>query len=559
MAIKLTPIESELIFEHLPVSKEEFEKLPEKERKKWFEEREKWRSEVEKVDGESRRVELSRMLHRVLDQKLGSHLQGIIEKKDAFERLGTLFTIASLPEEIPLKKSEKDIKNIMAAADHGKALHERLLPFLKKIIPLEKTKLQDEALENSEYLSNLFKYHAGYKDDKNRLEVFQMIHKAFLEDGVKGVKKVKYHSEHFKEALKDEKTRKFAEDLDGLLGEVTAGGGRKFDLHEVFKGKLEDFEAHSKQEKLDEALAEAERKAQATAGELKKALSDVGDDALSKRVEKLVAKRDFEALREEAEGLKKKQAAGKKEKIRSFAIGALSRMASLGKQEDMRKAIHAGKEIAAELEKLEGKPLGKQYESLSELERKFGRGNLEKHEKALAALGKASFLDLSYFIKQVLEPPQKSAGETVTARIVHDADLLFTLGKFENNCQSPGVTHSQSLLGFAIHPSELTIGFFNEEGEFIGFSFAHFMQHGDGHAVAIERPYSNHGGLKPAMEELRKQIAGKIEVLAQKRGLKIKAFPSNEKPSGLKTLPSPYVSKWYDIKSGEVSGGEQIG
>jgi len=526
------------------------------------EQREKWKAKIRAIDSVSKRVEISRCLESIWRQNLDVHLQGVIEKKDAFERLETLSIIANLPENIPLKNSETDIKKIMASSEHEKALHETLSKYLKEIIPLEKTELRKEALNNPEYLSNLYKYHADYKKNSDHLEIFQMIHKAFLEDGVEGVKKLKYHDKHFQKALEDEKTRKFAEDLDELLGEVTAGGSMKFNLHEVFKGKLEDFKIHSKQEKLDEALAETERKMKETASELVKAVKEVGDEELSKRVEALVKKGDFKSLSEEAkkltEELKKQKFEGKREKARNFVIGASSKMASLGEMEDIQNAVDAGKKIAAELEKLEGKSLAEQYKTLSQLEREFGRENLERYEKTLAALGKASFLDLKYFVKQVLEPPQKPTGETVTARIVHDASLLFTLGKFENNCQSPGVRNSQSLLGFAAHPNELTIGFFDKEGEFVGFSFAHFLQHGEGYAVAIERPYSNHGSLKPTMEELRKKIADKIEVLAQQHGLKIKAFPSNEKPSGLKTLPSPYVSKYYDMKGGVVSGGEEI-
>ncbi len=599
MALELTPIDKDLIFNHLPVQLEPnlcsglessrtpgektvFEELEEKQAgeenpekkvrlEKLLEECRKWAEKVEKEDSHGQRVEVARMLHGVLEKNLGGSLWGVAEKRDAFKRLETLYTIASLPKEIQFNESK--VKKIMASDEHEKLLRDSLSEILKSIIPLEKEIKEEKALKNMEYLSNLFKYHAGYKNNRNHLELFQAIHKAFLEDGVEGVKKLKYHNEEFKDVL-DEETKKFAEELDERLGEVTAGGASsgKFDLYEVFKGKLGDFQQHAEQEKLDEALKDALKKAesdvQTIANNLKGALNESGDATLSELsglVENLVEKRDFNGLRNEAEKLMgKKFEKEKLEKTRNFAIGNLNRLADkigiLVNQEELSKAIAVGKEIAAGFANLKDMPLEDQYKTLSNLERKFGRENLEKHEKRLASLGKANFMDLRYFVKQVLEPPQKPSGETVKARIVHDASLLFTLGKFENNCQSPGVQQSQSLLGFTAHPSELTIGFFDEDGEFIGFSFAHFLKHGEGHALAIERPYSNHGNLKPVMNKLLEEIAKKIDVLASEKRLELKAFLSKNKPSGLdlKVLASPFVSKWYDVKGGEVHGGEKI-
>ncbi len=546
MSIKLTPLEKKLIYNHLPLQ---------------LGEREKWAKKVEDVDSIGKRVELARMLCQIVEKKLGWGLQGVAEKPDALKRLETLYTIACLPENILLKN--EDVRGIMESPEHEKLLGEKLNEFLKKIIPNLTKIVEENALRNTEYLSNLFEYHENYKSDSNHLELFQMIHKAFLEGGVNEVKKLKYHDKHFQHALKDEKIRGFAEKLDELLGEVTASGayGGKFDLHEVFKGKLEDFERHAKEEKIDEALARAEKKVQESAEKLKNALKEFNDAELSKQVENLLKKRDFEGLRGVAGNLTKTKFTGKKERIRNLVIGALNAITSLGDQEKLREAVNAGKKIAERFGKLEGKSLREQYETLSSIEREFGRGKLEEHAKTLAALGKASYQDLSFFIKQVLEPPQKPSGGIVKARIIHDPSLLFTLKKFENNCMSPGTRQSQSLLGFTIHPNELTIGFFDEDGEFVGFSFAHFLEHENGHALAIERPYSNHGGLKPVMGTLTQEIAEKINELARDRGLQLTAFRSHEKPSGLiglKVLPSPYVKKYYDIKRGSVSGGEAI-
>jgi len=113
MTIELTPIDLKLIEHYLP--------LPE--------EREKWKAEIEAIDGKSERIKIARWLESVCEQNLGVHLQGVIEKKDAFKRLETLSIIASLPEEIPLKKTERDIKDIMASSEHEKALREKLLFF----------------------------------------------------------------------------------------------------------------------------------------------------------------------------------------------------------------------------------------------------------------------------------------------------------------------------------------------------------------------------------------------------------------------------------------------
>ena len=538
MPASMTPIEEDLIYTHLPLPKE----------------RDEWKRRIEEIEGDSERVQISRMLYNVLDKELGKALEKIIDKKDAFERLNTLFTISLLPQD--MKINAETAQKVINSPDHEEELHKILQESLKKIIPKLGDIKSTKSLSNGEYLQNLFKYHNHYAKTRDHLEIFQMIQKAFLEDGAEGVKKLQYHAKEFEDSLPDEKMRGFAEKLDKEIGEVSASNGGSSDLYELMKGKFEDFENHSQQESLED-VEEAGKKIEELKPQLEKALQSMEDKELSKKINKLVEGKNNEEMKKELENLKKQSLEGSKERSRNYLIGILTRITNLSSIQAVSDSIKTGEEVVEELKKMKGKPFEEQERMLRKIQEKQGAEKLEKAASTLGAMGKASFQDLNYFIKQVLNPPHKEEG-TITSHVTHDASELFTLGKFENNCQSPGIHQSQSLLGFVAHPSELVIGHYLDN-EFIGFTFAHFLKSEDNnYAILFERAYSNHGTLKTAMQQNIDKIKEKINEMAKKEKIPLKAIYKEESKGKYKVMHSPHVSKWYDCYSGEVRGGETI-
>lgn len=538
--IKLTPIEHELIYQHSG--------LPDEEKRRWH-------GLIEKIESTGKRVEIARQLHAILEKDFKDAIKGIANKKEPFKRISTLFTLASVPAEIGV--DQKVARKIAHSEDYSKKLSEFLENNIKRIIPLEKklTPEGSKALRDAEYLSNLFKYYYGYKNrlnNSNYVQIFQMIHKAFLEDGIEGVKKLKYDSKEFRNALPDDELREFAKNLDKAVGSV-GGSSKSENFYKTIKGKLEDYKKHKEEEK--ENISEQIEKQQSR---LEKEIENImGEMNADNSIKALVNKRDVERLKQKKETLK-----GKAKKIMNALIGKTSRLATIEKEADnAKKAANIGEEIVKKLSELKNKSAEEQIKTLEELRLKYNREALEHHAEVLSSLGKPVYNDLSFFISNLLNFQASDEKEKVISKITHNPKFLFSVGKFENNCQSPGVTHSQSLLGFVAHPNELTIAHFSPDGEFIGFSFAHFLksEESNKYALVIERPYSNHGNLKPAMVKASKKIAEKIEELAKKRKLKLKVFLKDEIPGGkYRVLPSPYLSKWYDVKGGEIGGGETV-
>jgi len=562
LPIPLTPLEEELIDTHMPVPKSE---------------KDAWRKMVEEMTSEGKRVEIVRTLHRVLeageeerpDKKIsesdyGQAFQGLIHKPDVLERIETLHTLASLPKEMRIKGSEA--RKVVASEDHIEKLHDLLQERISKIIPVKEFHPEGKAaLKNVEYLGNLFKYNAGYASDHNHLEIFQMIQKAFLEKGVKGLKELKYHSKEFQEALPEEKTRAFLEKLDEEIGSASTGAGGPIDLYKIVEGKLADYEAHQKEVAAKDVMQEAREQTAQIEGKLKGALTPFGESAESKpiaeKIAALLAKKDYKNLEKEKEALRGRSLTGRADRLRGAVVGQLDKLTTLVKEaESINEAVEVGKDVTESIRGLKGKPYEKQLELLEKIKQEHGREKLEKHGNALGVLGKPVYKDMSYFITQVLEPPQAGGeGEGVTTRITHNLQQLFTLGKFENNCQSPGVQQSQSLLGFVAHPSELTFGHFSNEGEYIGFTFAHVLQRKDGHSLIFERSYTNHGHLKETMRKTNEELGRRIEKLAKEKGVALKVYFHDRMPSKEHTvLRSPYVHKWYDVAHGQVHGGETV-
>jgi len=565
LPLLLTPLEKDLIDTHMPIAEKE---------------KEAWRAFVGKMDSEGKRVEIVRVLHRVLEageeeskdiskSDYGQAFQGLIHKPDVMERIETLHTLASLPKEIRVKGSEA--REIVASDRHVEKLQNVLQELVGRIIPVKEFHPEGRAaLKNVEYLGNLFKYRAGYRGDPNHLEIFQMIHKAFLEKGVNGIKELKYHSKDFQEALPDEKMRDFLEGLDGELGSKSAQAGKDIDIYKIVEGKLTDYEAHRREEKRD-VLEQAREQTAELENKLRNTLQPFGESKESKpvaeKIAALLAKKDYKNLEKEKEALRGKPLIGKVERLRGAVVGQLEKLMPLFKEtEKLHDTVEFGRTLTESFRELEGKPYEKQLELLEKIRQEHGNEKLENHAKTLNALGKQVYSDMGYFISQVLEPPRPAEeNETVTTRITHDAQHLFTLGKFETNCQTPGVQHAHAVLGFTAHPNELTFGHFSNEGEYIGFTFAHVLQAKQGGlALVFDKIYSSKGHLRDAIHKTNTELGKKIEQLAQKRGLALKVYQRDNMPrKELTVLPTPYVRyKWYDIandlRGAEVYGGETM-
>ncbi len=537
MPVSMTPLETELVYKFLPLPKE----------------RSEWKKRIEEIDNESERVQIMRALYKVLDKNYGKCLEGVIEKKDAFKRLNGLYSISLLPESVGVDK--KTVTNVINDPYYEKKVHEILRKGLERIIPNIGDIKSISALSNADYLQNLFQYHNYYSKTGNHLEIFRMIQKAFLEEGSEGVKKLKYHSKEFRGILPDDDIRSFAEKIDERIGEVSTLSKGDHSVFESLEEKFNDFANHSKNENLED-IEEAGKELEKLKPRLEKALANMNDARLSEKIKKAVEEKNDEELKKELEALKKQKFQGLKERNRNFLIGVLTREGNLSNMEAVSNSVKLGKEVVEELKNLKGKPVEKQESMLRQIREKYGVEKLDKVASTLKAFKNSTFQDLNYFLSVVINPPQKKEGN-VTSHVTHDATELFTLGKFENNCQSPGTRQSESLLGFAIHPSELVIGHYLND-EFIGFTFAHFLKSNNNYAILFERPYSNHSTLKNAMQKNIEKIKEKINEAAKNEKIPLTAVFKNELKGDYKVLNSPYVRKYYDCKPGEVSGGERI-
>lgn len=558
--IPLTPLEQELVEEHAAklggLTKEE---------------QGRWLRLIEGTESDSVRVDIVRSLHAVLERdeedKSGIGFARALREtvktegighKETLARLATLHTLARMPKDIPLNKD--DAVKITGAPDHSKMLKDILLGHVRKIVPAKDICEEGiRALENVDYLSNLFKYRTHYGGNSAHKEMFENIQRAFLEGGAKGLKKLKYRSPDFKQGMEDERLRSFAEGLDDAVGGIGGAVGT-VDLWPGYRDKIKDFRDHAGTEKPEESLEAAAGRAKDLRRELSEAVKGLPE------VEPLVSgalkESDPDGMRKVLEELKTKKFSGKAERVRMLSIGRLAQLANVVRVDAIKEAFAVGNEIAGQLPGLEGKSFEEQRRFLEGLQQRYGREALGRHAEILAALPKQTGRDLSFLIHQVVEPPRVSGASEVSARITHDASELFTLGKFEHNCQSPGTTQSESLLGFAAHPNELTLAFHDSSGEYVGFAFAHFLQHKEEkgrYALAVERPYSDHQELKSGMNDAISEFKRKVEALAKKEGLPLEVHPKDALPRDRwMVMPSPYVHKWYDIKGASVHGGEVV-
>lgn len=592
MSIPLTPLEHEVVYHDLPKNLKAIG-VKEAEVK---EHQVRWHKFIESEDSESKRVDLLRKLLAVqpihdppqllfkddagdekerkakflsaLTDLLGQSKPGPQSRREAASRLDTLHSLSVLPKEIPL--TEGVVNGIVGHEDHRGQLREFLVGHVKHAVDDENGKLGElhpqgvEALGDGEWLRNLFLYNAHFATTgSDHSSLFRELQRAFLNGGVEGVKRIKFGHDHFKSAgIEDEKLAGFLESLDSKLGTVHSGKTEgELDLYNLYAGKLEDFAEHSKQEDLNASLKAVEKLTDGLSATVK------GAGKVEGIVDGLLKENDHSKIPAaigKLRGLKGLK--GREERARAFSIGALSKLAAASKISP--ETIRTGLKVAERFRQLKGKSPAEQRSMLEAMQREFGREALEGHRDALNAAGKQTGKDLGYFIGEVLNPPKAQAGGEVSGSITHDPRHLFTLGKFQNNCQSPGTQQCPSILGYTAHPQEVTLAFHTpqEEGEgmdFSGFAFAHVLEHKEKkgrYAVVFERPYTDHGELKPAMDAVIEKARDRIEGLAKKAGLKLEAHTRATLPRNqFKVLPSRHgLTKYYDIAGG-VHGGEVIG
>jgi hypothetical protein len=90
----------------------------------------------------------------------------------------------------------------------------------------------------------------------------------------------------------------------------------------------------------------------------------------------------------------------------------------------------------------------------------------------------------------------------------------------------------------------------------VGFSFAHLVKGKSKDYLVIERAYSNHGNLKGEMDAQREEMARRVNEVAKKAGVNLRAG-TKAQLSGkeVTSYPTVYnVNKYYDIAAGSVSG-----
>jgi hypothetical protein len=382
------------------------------------------------------------------------------------------------------------------------------------------------------------------------LEAFKGVNKAFVEDGLKGVKDYRYRGQRAQEVIKDArippKLVKFLEELDSKQ-RITSQTGEGGDLYDAFEQKLVDYDAHSKEEDPIELLSKASEEAEKSRKQAEGILSQLPNE-FAERVQAHLQSSEFEKALEETqakEGLSNNQA-----RRANALIPHLKRLKESSDLDKGREAVEAAQravKATRSLKNLKGKP----WEEQARVLEAAGRGLKQEHLEFLKAMPKSVFRDLAFFAEQALNPPkQESSG--LETRVTHSPEELFTLGKFQNNCQSPGTTQSVGLPGFAGHPTELTLGHY-ADGEFVGFTFAHLTHAPNNQfALVLENPYTNHQGSHSQMQEHLKEFKERVARAAKKQGLPLTAYLQGEaKGKGLQTIET-HLPKWYDVVGGKV-------
>ena len=477
------------------------------------------------------------------------------QARDLREAATRVNTLASLLE------MEKELK--IPPAELQRVLHEpNLKPliqglfkeyFIKRGLGIDIPKFHDDALRvisNPEMISRSLAYNKDYRGDRNNRQVYLDGWKAFLTEGRRGVKKYKFSKAM--DVFKDEKMASFVSDIDRIVGNIRPGGEvKEINLQEHFRGKLADFESHSKEVDMKQLIAQDKTK-------LDKALKEIDMKALGVDKEALVQillKQDVEAINQFMGKLKGKQIKGKAGRLKGALLGALSNHVSV-----LNSVKAFG--IARELHKM---PKGReaQYKFLEGLQEKFGKETIVSLGKLFESLSRKNpkpiYGDLSFFMENIHNPPRPVAAEEsgeVHSRITYDLADLLRVGKFEKNCQNTGnSTHNHGLLSFSFDPAELTLAHYSG-GEIIGFSFAHVVKGKKKNYLVIERAYSDHGNLKPEMNAQREEMARRITEAAKKAGLNLRGGTKEQlKGKEVETFPSAYnIGKYYDIAGGSVSG-----
>ncbi|MFA4946369.1 MAG: hypothetical protein WC607_02390 [Candidatus Micrarchaeia archaeon] len=517
----------------------------------------KWLDRVRLLENENQRVELARNLKTILEQEHHGSLAAINPGNANFlTRLSEAAVLAGLPQELGV--NGKQAEEVMRSANPSEALEKLLLEKLGHVIGAKTLSEEGKrALGNPEYLKNLFLYHSAFEKGGSewsrgtqQLDAFKGINKAFLESGVKGAKDYKYRGEKAREVIKDAqiptKLVSFLEGLDSSHRVTTEAGGEG-DLYDAFEQKLADYAGHLKEENPLELLEKAGKEAAPAREKANEVLARLPKE-FSDAVAAAIKTGDYEkalAITREKTGLSKTNA-----RIANALIPHLKQLIELGELGKGREAVEAAQRAVAaarSLEKLRGKPWGEQTRALEQA----GRGLKQEHLDFLRAMPKSVFRDLAFFAEQALKPPQRESSGLET-HVTHAQDELFTLGKFQNNCQSPGTTQSVGLPGFAGHPTELTLGHY-ADGEFVGFTFAHLTHAPNGKfALVIERPYTNHQGLHQSMTEHLQEFKERVAKAAEKQGVPLTVYLQSEaKDKGLHTIET-HLPKWYDVTGGKV-------
>ncbi|MBI5225259.1 hypothetical protein HY989_05300 [Candidatus Micrarchaeota archaeon] len=524
-----------------------------------------WREAFVRINSFGTRVEALRNMADVIENKMGLLLHGISRKSDALSRLRTASVIANLPKEIAVDHARAG--KIINAQNHSDELAKELASKISTVVPVKSINSNIMKHLSPEYIANLFTYSGHYRSLKDSTQkensLFEKVNSAFLEKGVDGVKEVKYHSEEAKEIQQHSKIPdsiiRFLESLDSHVGATDSNKQltSKATIFESYQGKLGDYKLHLKEEgdparnhSLESEQEKSKKDLNSQIELLEKKIS------FSHDFKKLVAGGEysnaFDAIKkthESATNLEKQHIAK--------VLQPLDRLTKLSKIDEAREAIKIGQEIVSEILALEKVDPESQIERFEKLRQKHPEEKIEKYAKTLKALGKNTYNDLAYFLEELKRRPESTATEVET-KITHNAMDHFTLGKFENNCQSPKTPQCRSLISNSAELTELVLGHYGDAEtssgkEFIGFSFAHLLKGREGYLLAVERPYSHQAQLKPKMQENINRIIEQINSLAYRQKVPISAALSEiaKNATGYSTIPT-HVKKYYDMKSGFV-------
>jgi hypothetical protein len=400
----------------------------------------------------------------------------------------------------------------------------------------------------SEVIREIFRYYPKVAEweSKNKLKkgAFKEMVRAYVEHGKEGIKRIKYNS-----ASANEPMFRVLMESDRLESQGKTRMINYFD--DIFRLHLESFRGHSMQKKFSFIRQRQELQTRFIATQ-KELIGLLGETQLvgvnKKAITEIVASKNTGQIQKIVEQLQRIKTINRNqiaEKAR--LIGLLKLTSGITHLEE---GFETFRQVLPALMKLKGTSHEQQQRLVLQLQTRFPR--LKEFVEIFQKMGREKALvygDVANIFKDLAEAKeQKTISEsTVTAKITHNLEEIFSSDKFRDNCINPNKI-GYHVVGFTLDPQEAFIGFY-EDG-YTGFSLMHLLKKGAERVLYVEEPYTNASNLTAGMRTSAEGLGLKIAELAKQKGVKnLSVIYSwrNPNKTGLEPFESIHSDKYYDV------------